>query len=92
MSTLKKQKSLKVVKNMKIFNLLRSEFIKNYTLKRFIIITLILIVSSLFLVNLNKQEDYNTVKHSVDYFSNNLENKINQESKTFTTYYSIEYD
>ncbi len=93
MNTLKKQKSLKVVKNMKIFNLLRSEFIKNYTLKRFIIITLILIVSSLFLVNINNQEkDYNTVKHSIDSFSNLLENKINQENKTFTTYYSIEYD
>jgi len=35
---------------MKIINLVKSEFIKHYSIKRFIIIFIVLLVSSLFLV------------------------------------------
>ena len=83
---------------MKIINLLKSEFIKNYSLKRILIIILILIASSLFLINFTDnlvgkglESANDNIQYSIDSFNNSLINANKEENKTFDDYYNIYY-
>ena len=83
---------------MKIINLLKSEFIKNYSIKRFLIIIFILIASSLFLINFTDdlvgkglEKDNDLLQSSIDSFNNSLSRANEKENKTFDDYYNIYY-
>ena len=85
-----------MVKNMKIINLVKSEFIKNYNVKRWAIISIVLILSSLFLIHYTDSllEEYTTyddsgLKTSIDSFENSLKNLEKKEAKTLSDEYEI---
>lgn len=75
---------------MKVFNLVRSEFIKNYSVKRFIVIILMMIVFSIGFVKITEDEfssseSYNSLamqihsfERSNDYYENKKENFENK--------------
>ena len=81
---------------MKIINLVKSEFIKNYNTKRFLIIFIILLISSLFLIKFTNNginnsyfEDDSNLQDSIDSFQNYLDLKQDKENKTFYDEYNI---
>lgn len=81
---------------MKIINLVKSEFIKNYNIKRFLIIFIVLLLSSFFLIRftddlLGKRPDINILQGSIDSFKSYLDRTSQKEIKTFDDYYSIHY-
>ncbi|MBE6146920.1 MAG: hypothetical protein E7168_01140 [Firmicutes bacterium] len=81
---------------MKIINLVKSEFIKHYSIKRFIIIFIVLLVSSLFLVKfsnnlLGERSDIEMLQSSIDSFERSLDRSNKKANKTFTDYYNIHY-
>lgn len=85
-----------MVKNMKIINLVKSEFIKNYNVKRWLIITIVLIIASLFLIrytdNLLKEKttyDDTGLKVSIESFENALNNLEKKEEKTLDDEYEM---
>ena len=85
-----------MVKNMKIINLVKSEFIKNYNVKRWLIITIVLIIASLFLIrytdNLLEEKttyDDTGLKVSIESFENALNNLEKKEEKTLDDEYEM---
>ena len=81
---------------MKIINLVKSEFIKNYNVKRWAIISIVLILASLFLIHYTDSllEEYTTyddsgLKTSIDSFENSLKNLEKKEAKTLNDEYEI---
>ena len=85
-----------MVKNMKIINLVKGEFIKNYNVKRWAIISIVLILASLFLIHYTDSllEEYTTyddsgLKTSIDSFENSLKNLEKKEAKTLSDEYEI---
>lgn len=85
-----------MVKNMKIINLVKSEFIKNYNAKRWLIITIVLIIASLFLIrytdNLLAEKatyDDTGLKVSIESFENALNNLEKKEEKTLDDEYEM---
>ena len=85
-----------MVKNMKIINLVKSEFIKNYNVKRWLIITIVLIIASLFLIrytdNLLEEKttyDDTGLKVSIESFENTLNNLEKKEEKTLDDEYEM---
>ena len=85
-----------MVKNMKIINLVKSEFIKNYNVKRWLIITIVLIIASLFLIrytdNLLKEKatyDDTGLEISIESFENALNNLEKKEDKTLDDEYEM---
>lgn len=74
---------------MKIVHLIKSEFIKNYSIKRFLIIIFILTISSIFLVkftNMLMNEAYDNkspIQYSIDSFQRYLDVTNPKEEKTF---------
>ena len=79
---------------MRVINLIKSEFIKNYSIKRFICIIIILLISSLFLVNStnklldNKNTSKNTLQVSIDSFSSSIAEFENKKSHTIDEEYN----
>ena len=77
-----------------MINLIKSEFIKNYSIKRFICIIIILLISSLFLVNStnklldNKNTSKNTLQVSIDSFSSSIAEFENKKSHTIDEEYN----
>lgn len=85
-----------MVKNMKIINLVKSEFIKNYNIKRWLIITIVLIIASLFLIrytdNLLTEKvtyDDSGLHTSIESFENALNNLEKKEEKTLDDEYEM---
>lgn len=85
-----------MVKNMKIINLIKSEFIKNYNVKRWLIITIVLIIASLFLIrytdNLLEEKttyDDTGLKVSIESSENALNNLEKKEEKTLDDEYEM---
>lgn len=85
-----------MVKNMKIINLVKSEFIKNYNVKRWLIITIVLIIASLFLIrytdNLLEEKatyDDTDLKISIESFESSLNNLEKKEEKTLDDEYEM---
>lgn len=85
-----------MVKNMKIINLVKSEFIKNYNVKRWLIITIVLIIASLFLIrytdNLLKEKatyDDTGLEISIESFENALNNLEKKEDKMLDDEYEM---
>lgn len=85
-----------MVKNMKIINLVKSEFIKNYNVKRWLIITIVLIIASLFLIrytdNLLEEKatyDDTGLEISIESFENALNNLQKKEEKTLDDEYEM---
>lgn len=77
---------------MKIWNLLKSEFVKNYSIKRFVVITIILTIASILLINVNKPYSYNmTINESLMSWRNSLKEKVPEELIGFEERYSYEY-
>lgn len=81
---------------MKIINLVKSEFIKNYSIKRILIIFIVLLVSSLFLIRvtddlLGKRYDNSSLQSSIDSFQGSLDRTNKKENKDFDDYYNIHY-
>lgn len=81
---------------MKIINLIKSEFIKNYSIKRFLIIFVVLLASSIFLVkftnnSFGNRHDLDTLQSSIDSFKSSLDRTNQKENKTFDDYYNIHY-
>lgn len=77
---------------MKIINLIRSEFIKNYSIKRFVIIIFILTISSIFLVKFQNQEtfSYYSLKEQINYYESYRRN--NTDVKNFHDEYNHYYN
>lgn len=85
-----------MVKNMKIINLVKSEFIKNYNIKRWLIITIVLIIASPFLIrytdNLLTEKvtyDDSGLHTSIESFENALNNLEKKEEKTLDDEYEM---
>lgn len=77
---------------MKIWNLLKSEFVKNYSIKRFVVITIILTIASILLININQEDNYNmTIDESLVTWKNSLEEKNSKKPNDFEEKYSYEY-
>lgn len=81
---------------MKIINLVKCEFIKNYSIKRFLIIFIVLLVSSLFLIkftnnSLGNRYDGDVLQSSIDSFQGSIDRTNQKENKTFDDYYNIHY-
>lgn len=82
---------------VKIINLVKSEFIKNYSIKRFLIILLILTISSFFLVKYTNRlmdENYdneNSIQSSIDSFQRYIDTTNQKEDKTFRDKYQLYY-
>lgn len=76
---------------MKIINLIKSEFVKNYSLKRFAIIILVLTISSFFLVRVTKNNDFtdSILQEQLNYYQNYYSTKT--EVKTFHDEYNNYY-
>lgn len=76
---------------MKIINLIKSEFIKNYSIKRFLIIFLILVLSSVVLIKINNKEgDYATIKEQLSYYESYQ--KKPEDIKNFHDEYNAYYN
>lgn len=85
-----------MVKKMKIINLLKSEFLKNYNIKRFLIIFIVLFVSSLFLVKFtnnmiddNGFVDGSSMQASIDSFQNSINRLNEKDNKDFNDEYNL---
>lgn len=81
---------------MKIINLVKSEFIKNYSIKRFLIIFIVLFLSSLFLVKFtnnmiddNSFVDGSSMQASIDSFQNSINRLNEKENKGFDDEYNL---
>lgn len=81
---------------MKIINLVKSEFIKNYNVKRWLIITIVLIIASLFPIrytdNLLEEKatyDDTGLEISIESFENALNNLQKKEEKTLDDEYEM---
>lgn len=79
-----------MVKIVKIINLIKSEFVKNYSIKRFSIILFILIASSFFLVKYtnvfmdqNDSDSVSVLQGSIDSFQGYIDRTSQKEEKTF---------
>lgn len=84
-----------MVKIVKIFHLIKSEFIKNYSIKRLLIITILLIVASLFLIRFTNRlmdENYDSegqIQFSIDSFQRYINTINKKENKTFNEKYQL---
>lgn len=81
---------------MKIINLVKSEFIKNYSIKRFLIIFIVLFLSSLFLVKFtnniiddNGFVDGSSMQASIDSFQNSINRLNEKDNKDFNDEYNL---
>lgn len=81
---------------MKIINLVKSEFIKNYSIKRFLIIFVVLFLSSLFLVKFTNNnvdnsfyKDGGSLQSSIDSFQNSINRLNEKENKDFDDEYNL---
>lgn len=77
---------------MKIMNLIKSEFVKNYSIKRFLIIALILTIASFALIKVTHTGSSDlTINDSISSWRNSLENKNSEELNNFEDKYNYEY-
>ena len=86
---------------MKLINLVKAEFIKNYSIKRFVIICLVLLIFSLLLVNLtdldvgksrdNLQETTRSLEYTLDQSLSKKEKSFEDEYHIFNQTKEIEY-
>jgi len=78
---------------MKLINLVKTEFIKNYSIKRVFIICLVLFAASLFLINFTDMDVGKNMRgnlqESIRAFEYTLDQLLNKKEKTFEDEYYI---